>query len=138
MGRFDSLFKKMGDVADPQVNPGDEAATAENPRNWVSDKVNQVLPDNYQIPLQTVADDKQFMQKLPETIAGGTMGSIKNVGAAPRFGKLAQEFSHADVMNHPEMLDWMKNNKLADRAKFPSPSQYTTAKQALINKIQGQ
>jgi hypothetical protein len=131
MGRFDQLFKKMGDVADPQIQAGDETATADNPRNWVSGKVNNYLPDGYQIPLQTVAEDKQFLQNLPETMAGGTMGSIKNVGVA---GKM---LPHAEVMAHPEMKSFLSPEfKAKFKAENPHPTQYDAAKQALINKIQ--
>lgn len=138
MGRFNKFFDAVNRVADPKIEAGDEAVNAENPRNWLSGKVNSILPDDYQIPLQTVADEKQQLIDLPQNIAGSAMGRLGEVPkVAPRFDKLINKVSNRDVMDHPEMVDFLANNKLADRVKFPSPSQYTNAKQALINKLRG-
>lgn len=138
MGRFDKFFKKVSEVASPEIMEGDETALADNPRNFASGYINKVLPDDYQIPLQTIAEDKQYMQDLPENMAGSAMGRIGEVPKmAPRFGKLINKVSNSDIMEHPAMVDFLANNKLADRVKFPSPSQYTNAKQALINKLRG-
>ncbi len=140
MGRFDKFFNAINKVADPQIQEGDETMVAENPRNWLTDKVNTVLPENFQIPAQTVAEDKQHLQNLPEQMAGATMGSI----APSRFSRVlgpnglpTKNMGHADIMSHPEMIEFIKNSKNF-KASNPHPSQYDSAKQALINKLRGQ
>lgn len=138
MGRFDDLKAAIGRVASPKIEDGDETTTADNPRNLASGYINKVLPDSFQIPMQTVAEDKKYMQELPELIAGSTMGKLGEIPKiSPRFGKLVNQVSNSDVMTHPEMLDFLANNKLMDRVKFPHPSQYEAAKQALANKLRG-
>lgn len=131
MGRFDKFFKKVEEVTNPQIVEGDDQILADNPRNWASGHINSVLPDSFQIPLQTVAEDKQYMKDLPELMAGGTMGSMKVVGG------LGKALPHAEVMAHPKMKEFLSPEF---KAKFKSenyaPSQYDAAKQALINKIQ--
>lgn len=141
MGRFDRFFDTVKKVADPQIEAGDESAIAESPRNWLTDKVNTALPEDYQIPTQTVAEDKQHMINLPEQMAGATMGSIATPGRFSRVlgpnGMPTKNIGHADIMSHPEMVEFLKNSK-AFKASNPHPSQYDSAKQALINKIRGQ
>lgn len=128
MGRFDKFFQKVKEVADPVIVPGDETQIPESPRNWATEKLNSVLPEDYQIPMQTLAESKQQLIDLPQTMAGATMGSV----ATPkRFSNL---ISHDQVMKHPEMIKFLEG-KAAFKANNPHPSQYDTAKQALINKI---
>lgn len=130
MGRFDKFFKKVEDVANPQIAEEDTVALADNPRNWASGHINSVLPEAFQIPLQTVAEDKQYMQDLPEMMAGSTMGSMKVLGAG-------KALPHAEVMANPKMKEFLSPEfKAKFRAENPHPSQYDSAKQALINKIQ--
>lgn len=84
--RFAKLFEKR------EVQPGDETTMANNPRNWLADKVNPVLdqyvnpvlPESVQlnIPKMTVADEIDFYNNLPEQMAGSAMGTMKNIGAA--------------------------------------------------------
>lgn len=83
----------------PDLQPGDETALANNPRNWLADKVNPlleeyvnpVLPESIQmaIPKMTVADEKNYQANLPEQMAGSAMGSIKTI-PSQRFGKILQ------------------------------------------------
>lgn len=148
MGRFDKLLNKATDTT---IVPGDEDTQAQNPRNALASAVNPLLdqyvnpalPEDYKlnVPTMTVADDKQFFKDLPETMAGATMGSVKQMDVVPgaRFGKilngLGQDIkgmSHSEIMNHPDMLDLLKK-----KADFVHPSQYDNAKQAVINKIKG-
>lgn len=127
MGRFDDLMKAMGNAADPKLEEGDETAIAENPRNWATDKLNMALPDQFQIVPQTVAEDKRFMQELPQNMAGSTMGSI----GKPKVGNT---ISHTDVMGHPMMKEFL-DNKPTFKANNPHPSQYDNAKQNTIEQI---
>lgn len=130
MGRFSKFFQKVQEVADPQIAEGDELAVADNPRNWASGHINSILPNDYQIPLQTVAEDKRFLQDLPENMAGASMGSMKMVGAG-------KALPHAEVMANPKMREFLSPEfKARFKAQNPHPSQYDSAKQALINKIQ--
>jgi hypothetical protein len=92
MARFDKFFQAVNKVTDPQTEEGDENKLAENPRNWLSGKVNSILPESVQIPLQTVADEKQQLRDLPQTMAGATMGSIETIPSA-RFGNILKQTS---------------------------------------------
>lgn len=125
MGRYDKLLGTINKVANPQIEEGDETKIAENPRNLVTSGLNNILPENYQLPLQTVAEDKQHMIDLPENMAGATMGSI----GKPKVGNT---ISHAEVMGHPLMKEFLENNSLKTAAH---PSQYTNAKQNTIEQI---
>jgi hypothetical protein len=95
MGRYEDLMKMMK----PEVSAQDEAQKADNPRNWLADKVNPaldeyinpMLPDSFKlnVPEMTVADEKRYQADLPETMAGAAMGSISANPA--RFGKIIQQ-----------------------------------------------
>lgn len=116
MSRFADLLNK---VTNTKVQPGDETQEAKNPRNmlanavnpFLEEYVNPVLPESAQlaIPKMTVADDKQYFDKLPEQMAGATMGSIQTAPAA-RFGKILQFGNQAEqqlgkVAVKPSMAD---------------------------------
>lgn len=125
MGRFDELLKTVGKVANPEIEEGDETKLADSPRNLVTNGLNKVLPENWQLPLQTVAEDKRYMLDLPETMAGATMGSIGKP-------KVTNTLSHTEVMGHPLMQEFLANNSLKTATH---PSQYTNAKQNTIDQI---
>jgi hypothetical protein len=99
MGRYEDLMKMIN----PEIQAQDETTKANNPRNWLADKVNPALdeyinphlPDSFKlnVPEMTVADQKRYETNLPENMAGAAMGSIKNVegGLGSRFGNLMQQ-----------------------------------------------
>lgn len=99
---MEKRFKKLLGL-EPDIQPGDESQMANNPRNWLADKVNPVLdeyinpvlPESVQfaIPKMTVADEKQYYADLPENMAG--MGSIKQVIPSQRFGNIIRVMDEA-------------------------------------------
>ncbi len=95
--RFAKLFQKK------QVQPGDENVMADNPRNWLADKVNPVLdqyvnpvlPDAAQlaIPKMTVAEDIEFNNNLPENMAGSAMGTLGLTNKAASVARTGDRFN---------------------------------------------
>lgn len=118
---MEKRFKKLLNL-EPDIQEGEEEQMADNPRNWLADKinpvveeyVNAVLPESLQfaIPKMSVADEKRYQANLPEMMAGATMGSISRFGKIlpnKGFGKVTVVPSAADKLADAQKAAMMKN-----------------------------
>lgn len=150
MGRFDELLKAMGRVADPKIKEGDETTIPESPRNWLTGKINTVLPDQLQIPAQTVADEKRVLMDLPQAMAGSTMGGILKTGKGVTVQPTTQQLLEEAVTNanpKPMQANQVMNRfrelygeeaakRMAEVKKGQRPiAEYDSFKQEMLDKI---
>lgn len=127
---MEKRFKKLLNL-DPDIQPGDETTMANNPRNWVADKVNPLIEEyinpvlpkelEFTIPKMTVAEEKQYKADLPEMMAGATMGSVKPTG---RFNKLMPEQNYGKVTVIPSAADKLADAQKAQMARNTAARRY--------------
>lgn len=117
---MEQRFRKLLNL-EPDIQEGDETIMANNPRNWLADKVNPVieeyLPESMQfaIPKMTVADEKRYQAELPENMAG--MGTA-------RFGKLLPKENFGKVTVIPSAADKISDAQKAQMAQNTAIRRY--------------
>lgn len=84
----DKAIKRIKSL-EPEITPEEEVTEASNLRNSLADFANPMLPQGFQIPKQTQADEIRNLASIPEQI-GQSAGSIREI-PSQRFGNILQK-----------------------------------------------
>jgi hypothetical protein len=141
MSRFDSLLKKLDQLTEQSnISSEDETTYRENePRNLLAEAVNPYLKDTglhaFQIPKVSVADRKEFMNRLadPENMASSF--GIGSLAKSDKFKELAKKFggTNLEVPKLNEGLSKRISDAFEAMKHDPNNPEVQQAYEALIN-----